>query len=129
MIEYDIINPVVLDPEMKKWKLQRRIAGDERLVNIMSTLCIATKATRKPEPLYDDHIIALTQTFNIHDAINISKLHVKLTNKRKKSMKALFDGGANGGITGTGTEVSRPLNSTFNCGRSVKVTSLGESML
>ena len=39
-------------------------------------------------------------------------------------MKALVDGDVDGGIAGT--EDSQPLNPTFNCGRSVKVTSLGE---
>ena len=48
-------------------------------------------------------------------------------NGRNTFMKALIDGSANGGIAGT--EDSRQLNSTFNCGRSVKVTRLGESTI
>ena len=124
--EYDSIAHVALDPEIKKLKLQQCMTGDKRLVNEISILRIATKATGKPVPLYEDHITALTEACNTHDAIDISKLHAKSTNRRKKNMKVLVDGGANGGIAGTID--SCPLNSTFNCRRSVKVTSLGERM-
>ena len=49
-----------------------------------------------------------------------------LSNGRDTIMRALIDGGANGGIAGT--EDSRQLDSTFNHG-SVKVTRLGESTM
>ena len=46
-------------------------------------------------------------------------------NWRNKSMKALIDGGANGGIVGT--EDSRLLNSIFTHGKRINVTSLSVS--
>ena len=48
-------------------------------------------------------------------------------NRRDTIMKAVIDGSANGGIAGT--EDSQQLNATFNCGKSVKVTKVGESTL
>ena len=48
-------------------------------------------------------------------------------NRRNTIIKALFDGSANGGIVRT--EHSRQLNSTINCGRTVKITRLKESTL
>ena len=100
--EYDSIASVALDPVMKKLKLLRCIAGNDCLVNAISTLHIAAKAAASPAPSYNDHISALNQAYNnIKIAFDPSKVCTKSTNRRKKIMKALVDGGANGGIAGT----------------------------
>ena len=81
-------------------------------------------ATASPVPSYNNRILALNQAYdNIKIAFDPSKVHTKSTNRRKMIMKALVDKGVNGGIVGI--EDSRPLNPTFNCWRSVNVTSLG----
>ena len=49
--EYDNIAPASLQGDMKQLKLQRCIAGNERLVNAMSTLRIASMAAGKTKPL------------------------------------------------------------------------------
>ena len=64
---------------MKNLKLQRCIAGDNRLINLMSTLYIATRAAGKAKPSYDDYMAALTEACNIHDAADVSEKHAKST--------------------------------------------------
>ena len=84
--EYDSIAPCVLSPEMKRLKLQRCVAGDERLVNTMSTLRIATIAVGKTKPTYQDQMLSLTEACNTHDATNIRKMQAKSTPTRQVLM-------------------------------------------
>ena len=75
--EYNSVAPAALSSEMKKLKLQRCIAWDNCLVNTLSTFRIATRATGKAKPLYDDYMVALIEACNIHDATDISKIYTK----------------------------------------------------
>ena len=76
-MEHDSIAPFSLGAEMKRLKLQRCITGDERLVNMMSTLRIATIAAGKTKPSYQNYMLSLTKACNTIDATNISKTPTK----------------------------------------------------
>ena len=75
--EYDSIAPSPLGAEMNRMRLQRCIVGDERLVNTMSTLRIATIAAGKTKPSYQDYMLSLSEACNTIDATNISKAQIK----------------------------------------------------
>ena len=58
---------------MKKLKLQRCVAGDDRLINSMSTLRIAARTAGSGLPSYDTYMEAMTEACNAHDAEDLSK--------------------------------------------------------
>ena len=71
---------------MKKLKLQRCVAGDDRLINSMSTLRIAARAAGKGIPSYNHYMEVMTEACNVHDAADLSKKHAKPTPTRQVLM-------------------------------------------